>query len=273
MLSSTIQNEDSVSASSELSKIHQQLYSLFNSGGNSEFYFPVEKVNSASTFIVSQREVLNRLRKKSLTIRLHNEHPCNRFLCFHDSSSLRLATYDLRKEFGDFVKQVRALNRVCSAIDMPSDQFDIYSLNVYAKPKKNIGMPFRNWKIGDYLTISPVKSGIYYVPHQTKKAVEKKIDVFANCYVIENSIGDLLTVFAEFGRLSGVIRGNLIHRVLGIYRKRIENKDHCAIGNIKKIEPILYFLVPVLIEYSKMMVDVRHAIITNKPWKQPKFVY
>lgn len=273
MLSTADQNEDSVQASSELSKIHQQLFSLFNSSRNSDFYFPVEKVNSASVFIVSQREVLSRLRKKALTIRIHNEHPSTRFLSFHDASSFRLATYDLRKEFEDFVKQMRALNRMCSAVDLSEDQFDLYSLNVYATPKKNIGLPFRNWKIGDYLTITPVKSGIYYIPHQSKKIPETKKDIFANCYVIENGIGDLLSIFADFGKLSTMIRGNLVHRVLEIYKKRLACKDSPTINNIKKIEPILYFLVPVLIEYSKMMIDVRHAVISNKAWKQPKFIY
>ena len=269
----THSREDIVHFSSDLCKIHRQLFMLFNSTNKGAVYFPVEKLDHASMFIVSQREVLKRLKKNPTQVSIHNEHPVVRFLNFHDESSFRIAAFELRREFFDFAMQMKALNKICSAVHMPADQFDLYSLNVYAKPNRNIGMPFRSWRIGDYLSVTASRSGNTYTPSFNKKLRAKTRDVEMSSYVVEHGFGDLLSVFAEFGKVCKMVRGNLIHRTLAIYQSRQKNNNTTVTRNIERIEPVMNFIIPIFLEYANMMLDVRHAVVSNKPWKQPKFAY
>lgn len=269
----TNSNEGIVHYTPDLGKIHQQLHRLFNSVGKGGYYFPPEKLEYASIFIVSQREVLKRLSKTALQINIHNEHPVTKFLNFHDESSFRIATFELKREFFDFTKQMRALNRVCSSTHMTPELFDLYSLNVYAEPNKNIGMPFRNWRVGDFINVTCSSSGQIFIPMFVRKPLAKTKDVEMSSYVVENGFGDLLSVFAEFGKICQMVRGNLIHRVQGFQQIKQKNEKEDAIKNIERIEPVLHFVIPIFLEYANLMLDVRHAVVSNKPWKQPKFNY
>ena len=249
----------------EFAEHHKQLNGLYYPRNDLTPSLSIEKLKSASRFIISQREVLSRLRHHPDPVGLDEDHPVFGILSFNSEGNFRSRAREFRQTSAEIICLIKRINSLASVTHLPHDQFLDYQEKLMAGDKAK--RLLRNWHIDNYRTlIFDNRKG--YVPpvcHVRERRSFRRVEI-QPCTVLYG-MGDLLTSFANYGHVARMVRGNLEHRVKNIALDLADRPSERLISNVSSLAVLMNHGVPLLVGFTKSIANARYAVSQNHPWK------